>query len=53
MSISYCKSCEYLVEKVHESGFGDWPCTCEKLGIGRNPDTWSCDKIVPKEAEKE
>jgi hypothetical protein len=43
--MSYCKKCSYLIEKVHEMAFGDWSHECKLLKIGREPDTYSCEKI--------
>lgn len=51
--MSYCRNCTELIVKTHETLYGNWPCECRKLKIGRNPDTYSCDKIVPKGKELE
>ena len=49
MNNSYCKDCGYLSEDEHNTPFGMWSHTCDKLKIGREPFTWACDKIVVKE----
>ena len=47
--MSYCKNCQKFEEKEHDTPYGVWAGTCNKLKVGRNPDTWACDKIVVKE----
>lgn len=47
--MSYCKLCQSFKDKEHDTLYGVWAGTCERLGVGRNPDTWACEKLIPKE----
>lgn len=39
-----CKDCCGYKEKMHKTGFGNYPCECTINKIGVNPDSDKCDK---------
>lgn len=43
--MSYCCKCKSFKDKEHDTPYGAWAGTCSRLNVGRNPDTWSCDKF--------
>ena len=51
--MSYCCNCAEFEDKVHETAYGVWEGICKKFKIGRNRDTWACDRPTPIEGEKE
>lgn len=51
--MSYCKNCQKLIKKKHETAYGVWEFECQKLGIGRNEWSSACNKIdlIPEKVE--